>query len=57
MSKLIQIGFNAYICYEEAPKCPIFDLDCPYCTVNGECTIGAPMDECDTYYFYNGEEE
>lgn len=57
MSKLIQIGLNAYICYEEAPKCPIFDLDCPYCTVNGECTIGAPMDECDTYYFYNGEEE
>lgn len=38
-------------------ECPMFDLGCPYCTVNGECTIGNPKEECDDYYYYNGEEE
>lgn len=38
-------------------KCPLFDLDCPYCLTTGECTIGNPMEECDDYYYYNEEEE
>ena len=38
-------------------KCPLFDLDCPYCLTTGECTIGNPMEECDDYYYYNADEE
>ena len=33
-------------------KCPMFDLDCPYCSVEGECTIGSPIDECDDFAFF-----
>ena len=36
--------------------CPELELDCPY-DENGICTIGNPMEECDDYYFVNGEEE
>jgi len=38
-------------------ECPMFDLDCPYCSITGECTIGNPMEECDDYYYYNADEE
>lgn len=57
MSKLIQIGPNAYITYEKLPNCPTFDTSCPYCLANGECTIDNPLEECDDYFYYNGEEE
>lgn len=47
--------------YEKAnkryPECPLFDMECPYCLASGECTIDNPLEECDDYYYYNGEEE
>ena len=39
------------------PECPTFDTGCPYCLASGECTIDNPLEECDDYYYYNGEEE
>ena len=38
-------------------KCPIDDWLCPYYIFGGQCTLSHPEDECDDYYFYNGEEE
>ena len=38
--------------------CPTYDTSCPYC--KGDdciCTIGNPLEECDDYYYYNGEDE
>ena len=57
MSKLIQIGLNAYITYDELPECPQFDLDCPYCLSNGKCSLENVADECDEYAYYYEEEE
>lgn len=37
--------------------CPLFELDCPYCLTNGNCTIGNPIEECDEYWFFNSDEE
>ena len=42
---------------KEYPECPLFDMTCPYCLASGECTIDNPKEECDDYYYYNGEEE
>lgn len=42
---------------KEYPDCPLFDMTCPYCLASGECTIDNPKDECDDYYYYNGEKE
>ncbi len=42
---------------ENYPECPMFDMSCPYCLASGECIIGDPMNECDDYYYYMGEEE
>lgn len=36
--------------------CPELELDCPY-DKDGICTIGNPMEECDDYYFVNGDDE
>ena len=37
-------------------ECPTYEIDCPYCKKNGECTIENPIEECDTYMFYNSDE-
>lgn len=39
------------------PDCPAFDFTCPYCLASGECIIDNPAEECDTWYYYYGEEE
>lgn len=39
------------------PNCPTFDVSCPYCLASGEYTIDNPMEECDDYCYYMGEEE
>lgn len=36
--------------------CPVNDLECPY-YMDGLCTIGNPVKECDDYYYYLGSEE
>ena len=41
-------------------ECPDYEPDCPYYH-SGLCTMYAetgdhPVDECDTYYYYNGDE-
>ena len=38
-------------------ECPEFDMTCPYCLASGECIIDNPMDECDTYYYFNSDED
>lgn len=38
------------------PLCPLFEIDCPYCLMTGECTIDNPIEDCDSYYYYNAEE-
>lgn len=42
---------------KEFIECPVLDYGCPYCTMDGECTIEDPMEECDDYYYYYGEKE
>lgn len=36
--------------------CPVNDFECPY-YMDGLCTIGNPVEECDDYYYYLGSEE
>ena len=39
--------------------CPICDFTCPYYNLNtSECGLGyEALTECDTYFYYNNEEE
>ena len=39
------------------PLCPEFETECPYCLETGECTIENPIEECDTFYYWNSDEE
>ena len=36
-------------------KCPVCDIDCPYCTSDGYCTMEEPFEDCETYWFYTQE--
>lgn len=38
-------------------KCPLYELDCPYCTFDGYCELPNPREECDDYYAEVGDEE
>lgn len=31
--------------------------DCPYCNIEGFCTLKNPSEECDDYYYYTGGDE
>lgn len=42
---------------EKKIYCPLYDMDCPYCTKDGVCEIGNPMEECDEYYAVVGDNE
>ena len=42
---------------ENPPLCPLDEWDCPYYQDNGYCTIGNPAEECETYWFFNSDEE
>ena len=38
--------------------CPAEDWTCPYFDKKTwVCTIDNPMEECDEYYYYNGDED
>lgn len=37
-------------------ECPEYEFDCPYLKKDGECVIGNPLEECDTYMFHHGDE-
>lgn len=36
-------------------QCPIYDVSCPYCDLDGYCSLLNPMRECDDYFAYCGE--
>lgn len=40
---------------EEEKSLPL--CDCPYCSMTGECTIDNPIEDCDSYYYFNAEED
>lgn len=50
-------GENKKMKERKYPDCPAFDFTCPYCLASGECIIDNPAEECDTWYYYYGEEE